>query len=246
MATHGRRSSGVWQAVNDDYPSKRNWKMWQDAPLLEYISDPSIGHRHLDHFHTFRPSDWTITTVETGFGAATETITDYIGGLLQIYNDGADDDSDELQHVGAAWLLAPGCPLWGEFKMMLIDDTNSDFWLGLSVTDTTLITGAANALWFQKDDDVRDVRWHTDDGGSTTEGDTGFDVDDMLWDYYGLKYDGVGRVEFWINNVLRGSAETDINEDDEMRISFGLRNGVGKAKIMWLDYIDFFQAWGTS
>lgn len=238
MASLDRREDGQLRFVNSSYPSLRNEDMWANAPLLEYATDASIGHRYLNHFHNYVAGDWTVT--EQGAGG-TQAMTDELGGVLLLTTDVLDDDSIDMQVLGEAWLLTPGNPLWGEFKVKTAKTTQLDIFLGLCVTDTTLIDAVQDALFFQCDDGDANVDWHTDKDNTETTGDTGFDMAAATYAYYGLYFNGVDTVEFWINNEHRASSTTNINDDEEMRISVAIQNGEAGATTMALDYIDFFQ-----
>ena len=241
MATVDRRQDGQLRFINTTYPSPtiRNVDMWANAPLLEYAMDPSIAHRYFNHFHTYAAADWTVT--EQG-AAGTEAIGDELGGVLVLTSDALDDDSVEMQHVGEAWLLTPGNPLWAEFKVKVAKAVQSDFWLGFNATDTTLIDGSQDGLWFQKDDGDQNVDYHSDKDNNDSTGDTGFDVTAATYACYGLYFDGVATVQWWINNEIRASySGANLNDDEEMRLSFGYQNGEAGATTMSIDYIDALQ-----
>ena len=120
--------------------------------------DPIKYHVYHEDFDKYTASDWVITTTEAGSGAATEALGDGDGGLLVVTNDDADDDSDEFQWAGGSggviesfkYEAAKGLYFKTRFKVN--DATQSDFAVGLVITDTTVIDGTTDGIFFRKAD----------------------------------------------------------------------------------------------
>ena len=120
--------------------------------------DPIKYHVYHEDFDKYTASDWVITTTEGGSGNASEALGDGDGGLLVVTNDDADDDSDEFQWAGGSggviesfkYEAAKGLYFKTRFKVS--DATQSDFAIGLIITDTTIIDGVTDGIFFEKDD----------------------------------------------------------------------------------------------
>jgi hypothetical protein len=219
-----------------------NGSMWDNCPKLAILQDPSVGYRYFNHFFTYAAGDWTITTTETGGGSATEAITDDKGGVLLITNDDQDNESNEFQmKVCEAFQLLPGKPCWIEGRFKVNDATQSDFLFGLCITDTTLIDGMSDGVYFLKTDEAVDITYHCEKDSGDTTGDTGVDLADATYVRLGIYYDGAGTVEYWVNGVLRKSSTTTIPDDELLAISFAIQNGEGAAKTLSVDYIEAVQ-----
>lgn len=245
MAMQSYRKNGILGYGDDALAPDVKDGMWADCPLLSIAQDPSIAHEYYNHFHDYTAADWTITTTEGGGGAATEAITDELGGVLLITNDNLDDDSDEFQKVGEAFSLVPGKPLWIEGGFKVNDATQSDFLFGLCMTDTTLIDGLQDGIWFQKDDGDANIDRHCDKDNTDTTADTNIDMADGTWIRLGMKFLADGAtVEYWINGVRVGSSTTNIPDDELLRISFGIQDGEAVAKTLSVDYIRAVQILG--
>lgn len=216
--------------------------MWADCPLLAYLFDPSIGHLYDNHFHAYATGDWTLTTIELGGGNATEAITDEVGGVLLVTNDAADNDSDEFQmKVCEAFKLTPNKPAWLEGRFKVSDATQSDFIFGLCITDTILFDGFTDGVYFLKDDGDANIDRHTEKNSTDDTADTGVDMADGVYVILGIKWDGVDGVEYWINGVQVATSKTNVPDDENLCISFGLMNGEAVAKTLSVDYIRAFQ-----
>ena len=107
--------------------------------------DPIKYHVYHEDFDKYTASDWVITTTEGGSGNASEALGSGDGGLLVVTNDDADNDSDEFQWAGGSggviesfkYEAAKGLYFKTRFKVS--DATQSDFAVGLVITDTACL-----------------------------------------------------------------------------------------------------------
>lgn len=235
------RNSGGNVAFRDGIHSPAvGASMWEDAPLLAYMQDPSVGHLYYNDFHDYLVSEWTLTTTEVA-GAATEVITDEAGGVLLVTNGTADNDSDEFQKLGEAYQLVAGKPLWLEGKFKVSEATQSDFFFGLTTTDTAVIDATQDGVWFQKDDGDANIDVHTDKDDTETTEDTGKDIAANTFVRLGIKFNGAGLVSYHINGSPVSTSTTNVPDDELMRITFAIQNGEASAKTMSCDFIKCFQ-----
>ena len=241
MNTSTYRHNGNTGFRDEDYSAPVGKSMWEDCPILAAEQDPYMAHVYFNDFFTYTAADWTITTCETGAGTATEALTDEAGGVLLITNDNADNESDELQKVGEAFCCTASKPFWLEGRFKVNDTTQSDFFFGLNVTDTTLIDGGQDGVWFQKDDGDKNLDWGTDKDNTASGGLTGKTMENDVWVRLGIKWDGASTVSFWVDGEQVASSISNINDDELMKISFGIQNGEAAAKTLSVDYIKAFQ-----
>lgn len=242
--TQTRRRSGVLSYGDSAFSPKFGASMWDDCPRLAIAQDPSVAFTHFDHFHSYAAADWTITTTEAGAGDATEAITDEQGGVLLITNDAADNDSDELQRVGETFTLVPGKPAWVEAAFKINDVTQSDFLFGLCITDTTLIDGMTDGVFFQCDDGDAVLDWHVikDSTETSSNGATPVTLADGEWFRTGIKLLVDGSIEMWVNGVkVQSYSGANIPNDELLRFSMAIQNGEAVAKTLSADYMDGVQ-----
>lgn len=204
------------------------------------IPDPTSWHVFMDDFDTFTAGDWTITTVEAGAGSATEALTDADGGVLLITNDAADDDSDFFQKVGESFLMESGKKAAFKARFKVSDATQSDFVMGLQITDTTPLA-VSDGIWFQKDDgDANlDVYCGKSSGAGTTSATAIATVVSDTYLTVGWFYDGKSSVKYFVNDEHKGTldASSTYLPDTELTVSFGIANGEAAAKTMSVDFI---------
>ena len=206
--------------------------------------DPIKYHVYHEDFDKYTASDWVITTTEAGSGNATEALGDGDGGLLVVTNDDADNDSDEFQWAGGSggviesfkYEAAKGLYFKTRFKVN--DATQSDFAIGLAITDTTFIDGTTDGIFFRKADGATSIELVIEKDSTETTVSCGDAADDTFMTL-GFYYDPrIRKFSVYKDNVKVGTAvNTNAPDDEELAVTFAIQNGAAAAKIMTMDYI---------
>lgn len=217
----------------------------QSNPLAQFgMPDPTQWHVWFDDFDDYVLADWIITTTEAGAGDATEATSSANHGVLVLTNDAGDDDNDFLQWSGSTnsaavetFKFVAGKRMFFKARFKVSDATQSDFVIGLQITDTSPLA-VTDGVYFRKDDGdalldfvvIKDSTATTATGAHTVVSDT--------WLTVAFHYNGVDGVEYYVDDVKLGtSVTTNLCDDEELTISFGIQNGEAVAKIMSIDYI---------
>jgi hypothetical protein len=234
----------IWERFNMSFMDKDyspSASMWKSCPQLAGL-DPATVSTFFDDFHSFQINNanelgWISTEVENGAGDAALTIADAANGVLQVVNDAGDDDSVELQYCSECWKLAAGKPLWFEARAKFSDATQSDFLVGLTITDTTAITAVSDGVYFTKTDGSASISAVTNKNSTpTTTAAVGTLVDDTYM-RLGIFCDGITAVYFFIDGVLVATHTANIVDDEELTITLAHRNGAAAAKTASYDYV---------
>lgn len=204
---------------------------------FRFAYDPTVYHQYFNDFESFTAGDWSINTVETGANSATEAISNERGGVLVLTNDIADDDADWLQWTKETFKWTSGKRMHFKSRMKLNEKLQSEFVMGLQITDTTPLD-ASDGIYFRKLDGVDDVYLVVVKNGTEST----LKVHDLVDDTYVVLewlYDGGDHIKAFVDGVQVGRvALTNVPDDEELAVSFGVKQGEAtNAKVMSIDYI---------
>lgn len=194
---------------------------------------PQSFHTYFNDFDTYVAADWTITEVGTGSRA----LTNEDGGVLLITNGATDDNSNFFNKVGESFLMEANKKAFFEARIKSSEATQSDIVLGLQITDTTPLD-VTDGIFFLKSDgdalfDFIVEKYST----ATTTSEVATLVDDT-YITLGFAFDGKSEIAIFVNGAQVGtSVGTNIPNDEELTISFGIQNGEAVAHTLSVDYI---------
>lgn len=204
--------------------------------------DPTQFHSFFDDFDKYTSTDWIITTTEAGTGSATEALTSADGGALLLTNAAGDNDLDFLQWAGnsgsvyESFLFEAGKKMFFKAKFQVSDATQSDIVMGLQIVDTTPLA-VTDGVYFIKADASTTLNLVVikDSTATTTAVGTMADATYIEVAFY---YDGISEIKVFADGAQSGkSVTTNLPDDEELAVSFGIQNGETVAKTMTTDYI---------
>lgn len=189
--------------------------------------------------------EWTVTRVEAGAGESTIAVIDGSGGICRITTDAAENDGINAQRIGEAYELTADQVLYVGFKGLTINDvTQSDFFLGLCITDTDILGGATDSIGFRKVDASADLTFVVEKDSTETVV-TGLATlvdatDPGILEFY---WDGPNNtLEVFVNGVsVATPAVTNLPNNEALRLSWHFLTGEAVAQTMDLDKITVIQ-----
>ena len=208
----------------------------KNQPLFApYPSDQTFYMYHNDFF-TYNSGDWTITTTEAGTGSASEAVTSSAGGALLLTNAAGDNDLDFLQLKGEGFKLSTSKKAYFSARFKVNDVDQSDFVMGLGITDTTPLDTTDGVFFISADGDAGlDFLVEKDNTATTTE-DVATMADDTFITTTWFIDPDASKVYYSINNAKPvGVAITNLPDDEELTVSFGIQNGEASAQTMTID-----------
>jgi hypothetical protein len=214
----------------------------KDEPLGMFgMPDPTKWHVWFDDFDNFEADQWVITRVGT---TPTEATQSGDGGQLLLTMAATDDSSSSLQWSGddnaavvETFKFISGKQLFFKARFQVSDATQSDFVLGLQITDTTPLA-VTDGVYFRKDDGDANLDFVVlkDSAGTTTAAFS--TIANATWTELAFYYDGRSKIEIFKDGVkMATSALTGLPDDEELAISIHMQNGEAVAKTMTIDYI---------
>lgn len=210
-------------------------KFWQDLPRMDFVEYVNDFTRTGDYLAT----DWTITALQ-----GTNTIavnTGAHGGVLDLVTGGTENDGSGYNFKIEAFKPALGKAIEFEARFKINDVTQSDFIIGLQITDTTPFA-VSNGIYFQSDDGDALLDFHavkaSVDGSS-------LGLATLVDDTYvkiGFYYDGATTnptIDIYVNDIRVGAlnATTYLPTAEELCLSLAFTTGEGVAQTLSLDYL---------
>lgn len=222
---------------------------WELIKLLDIID----AHRFEEDFCGYDADIWTVT--EDASGVFTINCMDKVNGVLQVVSPAQDNDRIEVVQECECWKLVDCYPLYAEIRLQVSNaaaDFNNDWWFGL-IAGTHLLSGAMNdGVYFKKDDGDFNIDFVTELNGNTTESSAVYIYSDSLWIRLGFYFNGdpsTPRVYYFVIKdedqpqeiLATGSHTTNIVQDEELALGFGLMNGAAASNTLLVDYVKCVQ-----
>jgi len=213
-------------------------------PLYDYpYLDPFKFYSYVNDFFTYHADEWTITTTEAGTGSATEALTSSAGGALLVTNAAGDNDLDFFCLKGESFKFDSTKRMFFKARLKVNDATQSDVVMGLTITDTSPLD-TTDGIFFQKDDGDTKIDFHIEkNNAASTDLEVGTLVDDTFIDlafaYAPSGNKGAGSFGVFIDDaqVNTQNTLTNVPDDEDLTVTFGIQNGAAAAKTMTIDFI---------
>ena len=183
------------------------------------------------------PTEFVCTVVEVGAGTSTAVIGDVPGGALVITTAANEDDG---------WSMQLGCANSGEWvsldahtytyfgtEIAINDVTQSDVFLGLAVTDTTLLGGVTDGMYFRSVDASTTMNFVIEKNSTESSTAVGTLADDTYMRLEFLHDGPAGYVYVYVDGTLQASVATssaNFPNDEDLRLSVEFLTGEAVAQ----------------
>ncbi len=195
----------------------------------------------------FQPADdttvdmtgFTSTVVEVGAGTSTGVIID---NTLLLTTAANENDGVNLQLIGDAFDMATGNYVYFGINFQTDEATQSDFLVGLAMTDTTLLGGVDTAAYFECLDASTDINFVLEqDNSETTSGSAVGTLADDTNVILEFLFDG-STVDAWVNGTLQTRlATTNLPDDEQLSLSVAFLTGEAVAHTMTINWLRAIQ-----
>lgn len=185
---------------------------------------------------------WTVTLVEAGAGESTITKPDGSGGTLVLTTDAADNDGINMQLAGEAFQLTSGqSAVYFGIRCQANDVVQSDLLVGLCITDTDLLGGMTDGVYFRKVDGSAAVEAVTEKNSTESADAAAHTMVVDTWTTYEFYYEAA-KVYFFVNGVQVGTVHTTNIVDDELITpSIHFLTGEANSAALTIDWIRAIQ-----
>ena len=213
-------------------------KAKKDQPMFVPLPSDQTHYGYFNDFMTYNSGDWTITTTEDGTGSATEAMTSGAGGQFLITNAAGDNDHDFFNLKGESFKLSSSKRAYFSARFKVSDATQSDFVMGLQITDTSPLA-VSDGVFFIKDDGDTNLDFIVEKDSTSTDTTAIHTMADDTFVTVAWYIDPISSLVYYsVNNAEPvGVVNTNLPDDEELTVSFGIQNGAAAAKTMTIDYI---------
>ena len=206
------------------------------STLGEYgAPDPAKWHTYFDDFDLYVAAHWTETEVGT---ASAPAIVAGDGGVLRAVTGASLNDSDFFNFVNETFLFEAGKRLTFKARIRTNSAILSEIVLGLQITDTTPAAVSDGVFFIKSVHDDPTFDFVVEKNSTATTVAEVATIVANTWLELGFHYDGVDTIDIFADDVRVGSSvTTNLPDDEEMTISFGVQNGSAVARQLDVDYI---------
>jgi hypothetical protein len=195
-----------------------------------------LNTKHVDTDGTTTLDGYTVTLVETGAGNThTITVGASVPGNLTITTDNADNDGYNIQLYGEPFKLTGATPCYFGIKLKVGDATQTDFLVGLCITDTDLLGAMTDGVYFRKVDASTTCNFVLEKNSTETATAAATIADDtfVTLEWY---YDGT-YVDFFVDGVAgTRPAVTNLVGDEELTPSIHFLTGEADTNILTIEW----------
>lgn len=180
------------------------------------------------------PRGYTTTVVETGTATSEAEASDLATITAEFITDNAENDGIGIQLNGEAFRPTKRDLYFG-ISIDINDVTQTDFIVGLSITDTTLLGGMTDGIYFRKVDGSASVSAVTEKDSIETETtgvNTMTDDTEVTLEFY---FDG-SSVYFFVNGVQQAIHTANIPDDEALTPSIEFLTGeavANRLRVRW-------------
>jgi hypothetical protein len=227
-SVHSRRVRGAL-AFYDTHRMRLVDAIGQDVFKYELLA-PDLNADATD------PTGWTSTVVEAGSGTTEFTPNNTAGRVGTITCAANENDGGSYQLLGENFELTSDQDLYVGAKLQIDDADQTDLFFGLAVTDTALLGGVADGVYFESVDGSALISTVTEKDSSETQNDSAGTITDATDILLELYFDG-SSVYFFIDGSQVNVHTANIPDDEALRVSIEFLTGEAVANtcnVAWL------------
>lgn len=184
---------------------------------------------------------WTTTLVEAGAGETTLALVDGSGGWLLVSTDAADNDGANIQRLGEAFSFTSAQKFtYFGIRLKASEATQSDLLVGMCITDTDLLGGMTDGVYFRKVDGSAAVEFVTEKNSTETATAAVHTLVADTFVTYEFYFDGTA-VEAFVNGVSVGRNTTNICDDELLTPSMHFLAGQAGGMTFTVDWVRAWQ-----
>jgi len=188
------------------------------------------------------PAGYTTTEVGTNTIALSES-TDK--GQLLLTSGGTENNGIQIQPLGEAFSFASRYPCYFGARIAANDVDQVDAFVGLAITDTTMLAGCSDDIGFRTDDESAALQFILEKDSNETANSVDTLTNDgwVTCEWY---YDGADYVYAYVDGTLQATvARSDANfpNDEHLTPTIALLTGETTANTLTVQWARAIQIW---
>jgi len=188
------------------------------------------------------PTEFTQTVIEVGAGDSTAVLTNAVGGALLMTAAANENDGVQIQLNGESFQLTGGYHCYFGVNLQLADVDQTDYLLGLCITDTTLLGGLSDGAYFRSVDGAATVQFVLEKDSLETSNSvaTMADATNITLEFY---WDGTNITAYADGAQVAQVATSDTNfpNDEALTPSIAMLTGEAVANTMTVNWMRSIQ-----
>jgi hypothetical protein len=191
--------------------------------------------------------EWLVTVIDGGtdngevIKIADGSEIAFTGGWLYLKNNDADNDAIEIQLNGERCKVSETSLIRFEARILLDDVSEIDWMVGMCTTDTDVLGGCNDGVYFRCPDSTGDIDAVVEDDTTEVVTDTGEDVADDTPVVLTIEIDGcgsTGTARFYVDGTLVRTQRGGLPDSGTwLTETWAQRNDGAVAQIAGIDYI---------
>ena len=190
--------------------------------------------RFADDFqHLDTTNDWTATT---GTGDSVALAGTY-GGILNVTTAATANNAPQIQYKNESYKFISD--IYYEVKCKVSSISSSTAIIGLCITDTTLIGGMSDGVYFKVTNGALSLIGEKDATETTLS--TGITLVENTYYTLSFRFNTVTGIAVYVNDSYVGKLESGWVDDEDLAVSFAISTGANAAKTLSVDYVYVIQ-----
>ena len=231
MALHSRHIRGALAFHESSNRHRLVHAIGQDVYEYELTSD-NLNATTVD------PSGWTATVVEAGSGTSEFDANNTAGRVGTITAAADENDGAQYQLLGENFEFTSDQDIYAGVELQINDVDQTDILFGICITDTTLLGGMTDGVYFESLDGAATISTVTEKDSSETQNDSAGTLVDATDKVLELYFDGTASaVYFYIDGTLVNTHTANIPDDESLTLSLAFLTGEATANtcnVKWL------------
>lgn len=217
------------EVITDGYNHRVIDALGQDVVKLnEDFVNPGIASN--------APPGWTATLV----GSSTVTATDASGGKALVTTGATENNGVNLQKNGESFQPKANSIYFG-VKLKISDATQSDFFVGLSVTDTGILGNLPKRIGFRKVDGETGISFECEETNTTQVTEIATIAADSEMELEFEHDQTAGKLFYYVDGTPYGPLAVANIPNTEVSPAIHFLTGEAAAKTMTIDWLRVFQ-----